>query len=236
MAANPPVMEDRKEDFKTVLLPALAVADMYRSHLVLLPHEVAPSQPVAPAIPAKPVATASPPQQTPAPPAPAAPAAPAATTATAPTPPPAKPTAAPQPATTPASPAALTWLGRFEKKVLVIVHEPEAVHCSEEQLGFLTKILAAVGLGMADVAIVNAARHQLAYPALKAQLPASSAIYFGLEPFSVGVPMRIPYFQVQQWDSCQFLYAPALPDLNGNSPAQVEQKKLLWAALKKMFR
>ncbi len=235
MAANPPVMEDRKEDFKTMLLPALAVADMYRTHLVLLPHEVAPSQRVAPAMPAKPAATAPPPQQAPAPPAPAAPAAPEATTAPAPAPPPAKPMAAPQPAPTPAAPAALTWLGRFEKQVLVILHEPNAVHCSEEQLGFLTKILAAVGLGMADVAIVNAARHPLAYPALKAQLPASSAIYFGLEPFSVGVPMRIPYFQVQQWDSCQFLYAPALPDLNGSSPAQVEQKKLLWAALKKMF-
>jgi hypothetical protein len=119
--------------------------------------------------------------------------------------------------------------------VLVVLHEPDAVHCSEEHLGFLTKILAAVGLGMADVAIVNAARHPLAYPALKAQLPASTALYFGIEPFSVGVPMRIPYFQVQQWDSCQFLYAPALPDLNGSGPAQVEQKKLLWAALKKIF-
>jgi hypothetical protein len=88
---------------------------------------------------------------------------------------------------------------------------------------------------MEHIAILNTNGKQVTYTELKTQWPATVALYFGVEPASIGVPMRFPHFQVQPWDGCTFLYAPSLTELNGTSPQQVELKKQLWMALKKIF-
>lgn len=208
-------MSASKNEFQAARLPDIALADMFRQHLVIVEGEsIQPNNKlqVAPQLPEKLVP--APPKQMP--------------------PPPPEPVSHPQVQPALAGPP-YPILGKFSRQVLVILQDPSTVHCNDDDLSFLTKVISAVGLSMEHIAILNAYGKQLTYPDLKAQLPAKTAIYFGVEPVSIGVPMRFPHFQVQPWDGCTFLYAPSLAELNGASPQQVELKKQLWIALKKIF-
>jgi hypothetical protein len=129
----------------------------------------------------------------------------------------------------------LSWLGSFGKKVLVVVQDSSALHINENDLEFLAKILGAVKLSMADIALVNAARYALTYQGLQEKLPAQVAFYFGIAPVEIGAPLSFPQFQVQKWNNTTFLYAPALGELNKNTADAIALKKELWAALKKIF-
>lgn len=209
-------MSASNSDFKNIRLPHLALADMYGSHLVAI------GQPPG----SKPTGSAAaPPSSAPAPVAQEVPPKPAPESTPAP----------PAPAQANPEPASCHYLGGFAQQVLIMVQQPDAPHIGEAQLSFLTRIIGAVGLSLNDVAIVNTHHQKVTYEALKKQLPARIALYFGLEPLEIGVPMRFPHYQVQPWDSCVFLYAPALEGLDGSSPEQTEHKKQLWAALKKIF-
>ena len=217
----------------------MILADMFGQHLVSIEGDY---QPIARAYTATAVAPppAAPAQKlaVPVPPAPAAAPKkeePKSVPVAIPT-----PVAEPEPSPVEAAPASLSLpphavLGNFKQQVLLVLNEPDAVHCIDADLEFLQKVIASVKLSMDHIAILNTHGKQVTYPELKAQLPAKVALYFGVEPVSIGVPMRIPYFQVQPWDDCRFLYAPSLTEINGNSPAQVELKKQLWTALKKIF-
>ncbi len=200
-------MNELKSEFQTIILPPASLADMYGQHLVLVdePGRKRTEKPVLPK-PEKAVEL----QTEPVP----------ETILALPLPEPGAP---------------ITWLGNFTKQVLVVVNESAAVHCSDSNLEFLGKILAAVGLSIDHIALLNLARNSTTYLDLKKELPAKAALYFGVEPASLGVPMRFPQFQVQPWDSCTFLYAPALSEINGSATTQVELKKQLWVALKKIF-
>lgn len=130
---------------------------------------------------------------------------------------------------------AYQYLGGFGKKVLVVVHDPTSLHLNQQDLEFLGKIIGAVKLSMADIALVNAATQQPEYYALQEQLPASVALYFGIEPATIGAPVKFPQFQVQQWNHCTFLFAPDFDALSPFASNAVALKKELWAALKKIF-
>ncbi|HMP93150.1 MAG TPA: hypothetical protein PKD90_09790 [Phnomibacter sp.] len=199
-----------------VVLPPLLLADMYGSNLVVIGTEAT----ATPTLPA---------QLTPALQQPAATTHPEVTTAMGTV------TNAEGEGLPTTAPKALAWLGGFGRQVIIMVHEPDAVHCSDEHLAFLTNILKAVQLSMQDVAIVNLAHHPANYERIWQQLPPRTALFFGVEPHQIGVPMRFPPFQVQAWGSTVYVHAPALRLLNGSSPGQVEQKKLLWQALKRIF-
>lgn len=133
------------------------------------------------------------------------------------------------------APEAVGYLGNFSKKVLVVVEDPTALHLNDSDYQLLAKILGAVKLSMADIALVNRAVHKLEYNSLNAQLPAAVALYFGLQPYEIGAPLKFPAFQVQAWNHTTFLYAPPLGQLNQNTPEAVALKKQLWDALKKIF-
>lgn len=143
--------------------------------------------------------------------------------------PPLPPVSAVPPATT------LSWLGKFGRQVLVVVNDPTALHINEADFALLGKILGAVKLSIADIALVNAATHQLEYYPLNEKLPASVALYFGIQPVDIGAPLKFPMFQVQNWNNTTFVYAPGLSELNVNSPEATALKKELWTALKKVF-
>ena len=51
------------------------------------------------------------------------------------------------------------YLGENKKKTLVVVRNADAVHIPDKQLSFLTKLLAACNLNLADVAIFNFQDH-----------------------------------------------------------------------------
>jgi hypothetical protein len=129
----------------------------------------------------------------------------------------------------------ISWLGNFGKSVLVVVKDPTALHINDKDYELLTKILGSVGLSTADIALVNAATHSLQYNALQEKLPAAVGLYFGIEPVTIGAPIKFPHFQVQPWNNTKFLYAPSISELNGTDPQAISLKKELWTALKKIF-
>jgi hypothetical protein len=124
------------------------------------------------------------------------------------------------------------WLGENNKHILIVVSYTDVVHLPDQQLQFLTNILGACKLSLADVAIVNLTNqpHQQ-YKEIIAQFKSRIALLFDIEPASFGLPMNFPHYQIQPFASCSFLYAPTLTELEDDKV----QKSKLWACLKRLF-
>lgn len=123
-------------------------------------------------------------------------------------------------------------MGNNQKGILILVDEPSEPFLKASELDFLANILKACQLGLNDVVIVNINKTESKdYKILLDQFPSQTAILFGMEPASIGLPLHFPAYQVQSFDRQQYLSAPALSVLS----ASQAEKKLLWNALKKLF-
>lgn len=130
--------------------------------------------------------------------------------------------------------AAEAWksLGSNNKNILIIVSSNEAVHLPDNELKFLTDILSACNLSLADVAILNLANNSnTTYKELTKFFSSKIVILFEIEPASFGLPMSFPYYQIQPFANNSFLYSPSLKDLEKD---KVEKSKL-WVCLKRLF-
>ena len=131
-------------------------------------------------------------------------------------------------------PVAIGWkyLGENKKKTLVLVRYADAVHLPDKQLSFLTKLLAACNLSIADVAILNFQHYKSSdFDKIINHFKPKVVLLFDISPDEFGMPMIFPQFQVQKYKDAVFVSSPSLeviePDkaLKGN----------LWVCLKKIF-
>lgn len=123
-------------------------------------------------------------------------------------------------------------LGSNQKHILIIVKTSEAVHLPDHELTFLTGILGACKLSLADVAIVNLYNHpQSSYKELTSFFKSKIVFLFDMEPAAFGLPMHFPHYQIQAFAGNSFLYAPSLKELEND---RVEKSKL-WVCLKRLF-
>ncbi|MDA3615088.1 hypothetical protein [Polluticaenibacter yanchengensis] len=130
----------------------------------------------------------------------------------------------------------LTWLGGFNKRILIIVNEPDAVYLNDADMLLITKMLEAVKISLADVAIVNNAQFDLKdHDALSKKLPANFFLLFDVQATEIGAPLKIQPFQVLPWNGKQFLFSPSLTVINTPGAEQVTMKKNIWTSLKKIF-
>jgi hypothetical protein len=129
----------------------------------------------------------------------------------------------------------IRFLGENEKRVAIIVNEPEAAFLMEDDLTFLTNILKACQLNLADIAIINTATRQVSYEAIKQELQAKNILLFDVEPSAIKLPFLIPAFQLQKFDGCTIMVAPPLPYLNKPSQEGKLLKTKLWLSLKQVF-
>ena len=129
----------------------------------------------------------------------------------------------------------IKFLGENSKKVIVAVQQNDAVFLPENELNFLTNILKACGLNLANIAIVNYSNQAFTFKILKEQLNAEKIILFDLEPAAIELPFTVPQFQVQRFDGCSILLVPGLDAMNQQNQSSIELKKKLWTSLKKMF-
>lgn len=141
-------------------------------------------------------------------------------------------------ATVPATPASVitksgTWrsLGDNQQKILIIVQSPDAVHLPDKELEFLTGILSACKLTLADVAIVNIQEQEADYKELTSHFGSRIVFLFDIAPVSFGLPINFPHYQIQAYAGNSFIYAPALKALEND---RLEKTKL-WASLKRLF-
>jgi hypothetical protein len=138
----------------------------------------------------------------------------------------------------PTPPAAATVyksLGNNAKNITIIVHFANEVFLPETQLQFLTKMLGACKLNLADVAIVNHAASPVNIEHLKLQLYPTFVLLFGVEPTDIQLPINFPAYKEQPYAGTTYLYAPALEVLNQESAEAKQAKRKLWDCLKRMF-
>lgn len=124
------------------------------------------------------------------------------------------------------------WLGENKKNILVLVKYEGSVHLPDKELQFLTNMLSACQLSLADVAIVNLLKQpQQSYKDLMDQFKSKVALLFDIEPSGLGLPMNFPFFQIQPFAACSFLYVPSLSVLEKDKVL----KSKLWVSLRRLF-
>ena len=128
--------------------------------------------------------------------------------------------------------AELKHLGDNKKNILIVVQHHETVYLPDEELTFLTNMLAACKLNLGDVAIFNRHNHPaMLYESVIRQLRSRKVLLFGVDPVEFGLPVSFPHYQVQNLGSQTFLYSPSL----GAQKNDALLKSKLWVCLRNMF-
>jgi len=131
-----------------------------------------------------------------------------------------------------APPPARKYLGEFKKNILLVVRYDLATHLPDAQLNFITSILGACKLGLADVAILNIAHLPgETYKQVQEKYKSTVTILFGLTPQEFEMPLDFPEFQVQPFNNCTFLHTPVLEKLENDKVL----KSKLWVCLRRVF-
>jgi hypothetical protein len=206
-----------------IKLPEFIIGEWYGENL--LPS----SKPAVAPPPPKPAVAPTPPKPAvaPTPPKPTA----SAASATAPAPPPFTRTtasSAPQPPT-------LKYLGSNRRHITLLVNAPGIPFLPDNQLAFLTKILEACHMTIADVAIVNNAATPATITTIKEQLQPTTLLLFGVDPTAIRLPINFPILRQMDYDACTYLSAPGLDQLVPNSEESKLLKSKLWVCLKTIF-
>lgn len=133
------------------------------------------------------------------------------------------------------SSAAINYYGENRKNITVVINQPGNIDLNKDDFSFLSNILKACQLNVADIAIVNTGVQKVTYAEIKKQLNAKQIILFGTEPSVVGLPFKIPLFQVQNYDNCTIIPAPAFSAINQQTQEGKLLKTKLWNSLKQVF-
>jgi len=125
----------------------------------------------------------------------------------------------------------IDFLGGNQKHVLFVTSHTGHKFIPDDQLHFLNNLLAACGLTMADIALINVASQSSSYLEVKKQLHPKVVLLMGVTAPEMALPFAIPLFQVQRFQDQRYLICPSMQDLQHDK----ELKKQLWACLKKVF-
>jgi len=138
----------------------------------------------------------------------------------------------PSPSTFPPSTSPWQALGHNQKGISIVVHYAGITHLPDTELQFLTSILSACKLSLADVAIINYHTH-MGTPVRQFldHFHSKTVLLFGVTPDQFGLSARFPEFQVQQLAGVTYLASPALEICSADVPL----KKQLWTSLKRIF-
>lgn len=129
-------------------------------------------------------------------------------------------------------PPAINYLGNNQKHILIVTVNASETFLTDNELAFLTNILAACQLSMADVAIINKAQYTVAdYTEMLDVLQSKIVILFGVDPLTFGLPINFPHFQLQSFHQHIYLYAPELKEIEQDKGLKAK----LWSSLKSLF-
>jgi hypothetical protein len=124
------------------------------------------------------------------------------------------------------------YLGENKKKTLIVIRNADDVHIPDNQLSFLTKLLAASNLNLSDVAVLNFQGHKPSeFNELLNFFNPKVVLLFDVEPGEFGLPMRFPQFQVQGYRDAIFVSSPSLEVIEPDKTL----KGKLWVCLKKIY-
>lgn len=116
-----------------------------------------------------------------------------------------------------------------KKKYLILMSEH--VVPGDPLYLFLTGILNACKIPVANVNMISAFRQEADYLALEAQYGAVFVLMFGINAADLKLPVFFPHFQVQGHNSITYISSPDLAVIENDKAA----KHKLWQSLKKAF-
>jgi DNA polymerase III psi subunit len=120
-------------------------------------------------------------------------------------------------------------LGGFGKKVLILIDDPAQAFLAEEDLSFLTGILSACQLNLAEVGILNLNQVTGSIAESLQQTYHPSAWWlFGPDPVQLGLTESIQHLGPSRYQGAPVFVTRSLRDLS----QQPEDKKVLWKQLK----
>lgn len=127
----------------------------------------------------------------------------------------------------------ISFLGNNNRNVLIFVNDPKNKYLPPEDLDFLTNILSACNLSLADVAIVNIApiNDMLNMDMINDSFNPGVVLFFGVEPRDIQYPLAFPLYKLQQYNNQSYLCGNSLTEISND----VQQKKALWGNLKSIF-
>jgi hypothetical protein len=124
------------------------------------------------------------------------------------------------------------YLGENKKNILIAVNYNNAFYLPDDELSFLTNMLSACKLSLADVAIVNKNNYdEISYKEMVAQFASRIVFLFDIDPALFGMPINFPHFQLQPFANATFLFTPSLEDMQKDSLL----KSKLWLCLRRLF-
>jgi hypothetical protein len=125
----------------------------------------------------------------------------------------------------------LKYLGNNYKKIIVVVSHQTVPVLPDEELGFLTNVLAACKLSIGDIGIINNQKVDQTDLQEIIHSEARNVLLFGVEPLAIGLPINFPTFQLQPFNNRTYLQAPSLTQIENDKALKAK----LWNALKVMF-
>ncbi len=123
------------------------------------------------------------------------------------------------------------FLGGNEKKIIFLFNDDKNKFLPDSQMKFLSDLLTACHLNMADIAIVNIHNSKITYRNLTEQLQPEKILIFGV-PDILDLPFNIPFFQIQNYQLVTYITFPLIAVIQKD----LELKKQLWVCLQKIFR
>ncbi len=129
----------------------------------------------------------------------------------------------------------IKFLGNNLKEVIILVHKSNAIYLPDDELSLLTKMLAACNLTLADVAIVNLAKHEYSLSEIEQQLRPQKLIALGVDNAAGIIGIDSAPYVVSSHNNYVFSVAPDLKEMLGDSQNARGIKTKLWGALKQMF-
>ncbi|MEJ0105464.1 MAG: hypothetical protein WDO19_24170 [Bacteroidota bacterium] len=126
----------------------------------------------------------------------------------------------------------IQFLGGNKKNILILVNYEKLNYLPDEELTFLTSMLGACKLNLADVAIINLDKIPApSYKEILDQLNGNILLLFGTDPSRLNLPVSFPHFQVQSFNKYTFLYTPSLDEMKNDKIL----KSKLWVCLRRIF-
>ena len=129
----------------------------------------------------------------------------------------------------------LKHLGDHNKKILVIVNDPNSVYLNEADFILLTSILNACKLTIADIALVNIGNQETSLHQILETLPSSIIMCFDVASTDLKIKLPNTLYKVTELGESNLFFSKALSCMQGTSAEAKLEKGTLWILLKKLF-
>ena len=126
-------------------------------------------------------------------------------------------------------------LGEHNKKITVIVNDPNSVHLNESDFILLTSILNACRLTIADIALINLGKQPVGLHQILQEYPSILVISFAVDANQLKVKLPNTLYKVSQLGESTILFSNALSSMQGTGIEAKQEKAKLWTVLKKIF-